>query len=148
MSDSTARPDFAELAAAKYVLLTTFRKDGTAVGTPVWAAPDGNRLLVWTVADAYKVRRLRRDPRLTLAICDARGKPKSAAVPGTGVVLDADGSAHARAVIARKYGLLGRLLVGGSTLRRGRTGTVGLACVLDTDAAAADDDGTAGTTRP
>ena len=130
MSDSTT-PTFADLAAAKYVLLTTYRADGRPVGTPVWAAPDGNRLLVWTVADAYKVRRLRRDPRLTLALCDARGNPKSAAVPGTGEVLDADGSAHARSVIARTYGLLGRLIVGASVLRRGRTGTVGLACVLD-----------------
>lgn len=130
MSDSTT-PGFAELAAAKYVLLTTFRKDGSPVGTPVWAAPDGDRLLVWTVTDAWKVRRLRRDPQLTLAICDARGKPRSAAVPGTGVVLDDAGSAHARTVIARKYGLLGRILVGASVLRRGRTGTVGLACTVD-----------------
>ncbi|WP_371053783.1 PPOX class F420-dependent oxidoreductase [Rhodococcus gordoniae] len=130
MPDSTT-PTFADLAAATFVLLTTYRKDGSAVGTPVWAAPEGNRLLVWTVADAYKVRRLRRDRRVSLAICDARGNPKSVAVPGTGEVLDADGSAHARSVIARKYGLLGRLIVGASVLRRGRTGTVGLACVLD-----------------
>ncbi len=92
---------------------------------------DGNRLLVWTVADAYKVRRLRRDPRVSLAICDARGNPKSAAVPGTGRVLDADGSAHARSVIARKYGLLGRIIVGASVVRRRPHGTVGLACVLE-----------------
>jgi len=129
----TTRPSFADLAEAKYVLLTTFRKDGSPVGTAVWAAPDGDRLLVWTEADAYKVRRVRRDPRLTLAICDARGNPRSEAVPGTAVILDAEGSAHARSVIARKYGLLGRLLVGASVLRRGRTGTVGLACSLDAD---------------
>ncbi len=130
MPESTT-PTVADLAAAKFVLLTTYRKDGSAVDTPVWAAPDGNRLLVWTVADAYKVRRLRRDPRVSLAICDARGNAKSAAVPGIGEVLDADGSAHARSVIARKYGLLGRIIVGASVVRRGRTGTVGLACVLD-----------------
>lgn len=132
MSDTRSeRPSFAELSEAKYILLTTFRKDGTPVGTAVWAAPDGDRLLVWTAADAYKVRRLRRDPRLTLAVCDARGNAKSAAVPGTGVILDAEQTAHARSVIARKYGLLGRLTVGASVLRRGRTGTVGLACSLD-----------------
>lgn len=128
---SSGAPSFGDLAAANYVLLTTFRKDGSAVGTPVWAAPDGERLLVWTVADAYKVRRLRRNPQLTLALCDARGRVRSAAVPGRGVILDEDGSAHARAVIARKYGLLGRLIVGASRVRRGRTGTVGLACTVD-----------------
>lgn len=130
MSDSPP-PGFAELAAAQYVLLTTFRKDGSAVGTPVWAVGDRQQLLVWTATDSYKVKRLRRDPRLTLAICDARGRPRSEAVPGTGVVLDAEGSERTRTLIARKYGIVGRVLMLGSVLRRGRSGTVGVACTLD-----------------
>ena len=85
-------PTFADLAAAKYVLLTTFRKDGTPVPTAVWAAADADRLLVWTVTDSYKVKRLRRDPRITLAVCDVRGNPRSDAVPGTATVLDAAGT--------------------------------------------------------
>ncbi|MGW3484083.1 PPOX class F420-dependent oxidoreductase [Rhodococcus indonesiensis] len=124
-------PTFGDLAAAKYVLLTTFRRDGTPVPTAVWAAADADRLLVWTVTDSYKVRRLRRDPRITVAVCDARGTPRSDAVPGTATVLDAAGTERARAVIARKYGILGWLTVKGSVLRRGRAGTVGLACVVE-----------------
>ncbi|WP_068163883.1 PPOX class F420-dependent oxidoreductase [Rhodococcus phenolicus] len=132
MSDGDlTRPSFADLAAAKYVLLSTFRKNGTAVPTAVWAAADGDRLLVWTATASHKVTRLRRDPRITLAVCDARGKPRSAAVPGTAVVLDDAGTEHTRAVIARKYGILGWLGVKGSLLRRGRSGTIGLACSID-----------------
>lgn len=132
MSDGDlTRPSFADLAAARYVLLSTFRKNGTAVPTAVWAAADGDRLLVWTATDSHKVTRLRRDPRITLAVCDARGKPRSAAVPGTAVVLDDAGTEHTRAVIARKYGILGWLGVKGSLLRRGRSGTIGLACSVD-----------------
>ncbi|MGW0017669.1 PPOX class F420-dependent oxidoreductase [Rhodococcus sp. NPDC003382] len=132
MSDGDlTRPSFADLAAAKFVLLSTFRKNGTAVPTAVWAAADGDRLLVWTETDSYKVRRLRRDPRITLAVCDARGGPRSAAVAGTAVVLDDAGTDRARAAIARKYGILGWLLVKASLLRRGRSGTIGLACSVD-----------------
>ena len=56
------------LAAEKYVLLTTFRKDGRAVPTPVWAVRDGDALAVWTVSDAGKVKRIRRDGRVTVEI--------------------------------------------------------------------------------
>ena len=47
---------------SEYVLLTTFRKDGTPVGTAVWAVADADKLYVWTVTDSWKVKRLRRNP--------------------------------------------------------------------------------------
>ncbi|MGW4479765.1 PPOX class F420-dependent oxidoreductase [Rhodococcus triatomae] len=118
---------FDEVAAAKYVLLTTFRKDGTAVPTPLWAASDGDRLLMWTVTDSWKVKRIRRDPRVTVAPCDARGKVKGDAVEARAEILDLAGSDRARDAIAKRYGVLGWLTMKGSLLRRGRTGTVGLA---------------------
>ncbi|MGV9743546.1 PPOX class F420-dependent oxidoreductase [Rhodococcus zopfii] len=132
MSDGDLpRPSFADFAAAKYVLLSTFRKNGTAVPTAVWAVADGDRLLVWTATGSHKVTRLRRDPRITLAVCDARGKPRSGAVPGTATVLDDAGTEHSRAAIIGKYGIFGWLTVKASVLRRGRSGTIGLACCVD-----------------
>lgn len=128
---ATPTPTFTDLAAARYVSLTTYRRDGTAVPTPVWAVADGERLLVWTVTGSHKVTRLRRDPRITVAVCDARGRVHGGAAAGTAVILDAAGTDRARAAIARKYGLFGWLVVKGSLLRRGRTGTIGLACTLD-----------------
>jgi len=44
---------FQEIADGKYVSLTTFKKDGTPVATPLWGARDGDRLLVWTTADSW-----------------------------------------------------------------------------------------------
>ncbi|MFC4604485.1 PPOX class F420-dependent oxidoreductase [Rhodococcus kronopolitis] len=120
-------PTLSEIAAAKYVLLTTFRKDGSAVATPLWAAMDGDRLLMWTVTDSYKVKRIEKNPRVTVGPCDVRGNPKGDPVEATAVVLDDAGTEHAREVIAKRYGVLGWLTVKGSLLRRGRAGTVGLA---------------------
>ncbi|MDT7721737.1 MAG: uncharacterized protein QOE94_2748, partial [Mycobacterium sp.] len=68
-------PSFADVAKAQYVLLTTFTKDGRPKSTPIWAANDGNRLLVITQAKSWKVKRIRNTPRVTLAICDMRGNP-------------------------------------------------------------------------
>lgn len=119
--------EFARVSAAKYVLLTTFRKDGTPVATPLWAAADGDRLLMWTVTDSYKVKRIRRNPDVTITACDVRGKPNGEPVAARAVILDATETDHARDAIARKYGILGWITMKGSLLRRGKTGTIGLA---------------------
>ena len=82
---------FADLAKAQYILLTTFTKDGRSKPTPIWAAVDkerGDRLLVITGGNSWKVKRIRNTPRLTLATCDMRGRPTSEAVEGTAAVLD------------------------------------------------------------
>ncbi|MDB1090043.1 PPOX class F420-dependent oxidoreductase [Streptomyces sp. ACA25] len=114
------------LSAGKYVLVTTFRKDGRAVGTPVWAARDGDALAVWTAADSGKVKRLRNRADVRLAPCDVRGRPTGGEVSGRAEILDAEGSRRHRQLIARKYGLTGRLVLLGSRLRRGSGGTVGI----------------------
>ncbi|PVX65452.1 UNVERIFIED_ORG: hypothetical protein FNL38_105407 [Nocardia globerula] len=120
-------PDFKRVTESKYVLLTTFRKDGTPVATPLWAALDGERLLVWTVTDSYKVKRIRRNPSVTVVVCDARGNPKGDPVAAKAEILDGPGTDHARDAIARRYGIIGWLTMKGSLLRRGKTGTVGIA---------------------
>lgn len=113
-----------EVADAKYVLFTTYRKDGTPVATPLWAARDGADLVMWTVTDSWKVKRLRRNPAVLVQACDARGKKTSGPqVAGTGEVFD---GAEAGRLVARKYGVIGWLTVNGSKLRRGAGGTVGI----------------------
>ncbi|MGC5024262.1 PPOX class F420-dependent oxidoreductase [Tsukamurella sp. DT100] len=114
----------ADVADAKYVLLTTFRKDGTPVATPIWAVRDGADLVVWTVADSWKVKRLRRNPSVLVQACDARGKKTTGPeVAGAGEVID---GGEAGSKIAKKYGVLGWLTVTGSKIRRGAGGTVGI----------------------
>lgn len=63
-----------ELGRETYVSLATFRRSGAEVRTPVWIAPDGHRLVVYTNARSGKVKRLRNDGRVRLAPCDARGR--------------------------------------------------------------------------
>jgi len=123
---------FGQAGTAKYVQLTTFRKDGTPVSSPLWAALDGDKLLMWTVTDSWKVKRLRRNPAVVVQACDVRGNQAYGEhVSGTAQILDTPGSDHARDVVQKKYGLLGLVTVKGSLLRRGKKGTVGLAITAD-----------------
>ncbi|MFB7558531.1 PPOX class F420-dependent oxidoreductase [Streptomyces brevispora] len=94
-----------EFARSEYVSLTTYRKDGTPVATPVWAAVEGEELLVWTKADSWKVKRLRNDSRVLVTVCDVRGRIAQGAPSseGTGRLLDAEGTAAVRRAIGRKY---------------------------------------------
>jgi PPOX class probable F420-dependent enzyme len=72
---------FEDLAGETYISLTTFRRDGRAVATPVQFVRDGDRLLVNTGARSGKVKRIRHTPKGTIAPCDMRGRLKSDAAP-------------------------------------------------------------------
>ena len=120
---------FDQITAEKYVLLTTFRKDGTPKPLPIWAAREGDELLIWTVGDSWKVKRIRNTPRVTVQACDRMGKkPFGPVVEGKATVLDEAGTKRAKAAVVKKYGILGRVLVSASDLR-GKNRTVGLSIV-------------------
>ncbi|MEV0638240.1 PPOX class F420-dependent oxidoreductase [Streptomyces sp. NPDC050619] len=114
------------LAAGKYLLITSYRKNGTGVATPVWVVPDGDALGVWTVADSWKVKRIRARADVLVGPCDARGNPTGDQIPATAEIRDAATTNRYRQQIARKYGVVGRLSLFGSRLRRGLHGTVGI----------------------
>ena len=117
---------FADVAKADYVLLTTFTKDGRPKPTAVWAVPDGDRLLVITEANAWKVKRIRNTPRVTVAICDRRGNPKSEPVEAQAAVLDPDRNGDIYDGIGKRYGLLGKAFNFFSKLRGGMQRNIGL----------------------
>ena len=75
------------LGQSRYIRLTTFRRDGTPVPTPVWQVRDGDHLLVITDGTTGKVKRLRHTPRVLIAVSDQRGRVK----PG---VQDVEGAAE------------------------------------------------------
>jgi hypothetical protein len=114
------------LGAGKYVLITTYRRNGTPVATPVWAVRDAETLGVWTVADSGKVKRIRNRADILVGPCDLRGNPTGDQVPGRAEIVDPATTEHYRRLIARKYGLVARLTLLGSRMRRGKEGTVGL----------------------
>lgn len=113
-----------DLAASKYVLLTTYRKDGRAVATPVWAVPYDDGLAVWTGAQTGKVKRIRLTPTVTVASCDFRGNNVGPVANGRAQVLDPAGKERVLQELKRKYGISARLTYALSVLRRGRSGTV------------------------
>jgi PPOX class probable F420-dependent enzyme len=87
----------------KYLSLTSFRRDGTGVATPVWFVETGGRLLVETDAASYKVRRIRRDPRVTIAPCTATGRLRGTPVPAWAELLPDAEVARVERLMARKY---------------------------------------------
>lgn len=119
-------PSFADVAKAKYVLLTTFTKDGRPKPTPIWAANEGDRLLVITQAKSWKVKRIRNTPRVTLAVCDMRGNPTSEPIEATATVLDTSQTGKVYDAIGREYGIVGKLFSVFSKLRGGMAANVGL----------------------
>jgi PPOX class probable F420-dependent enzyme len=118
-----------ELAKGKYLLLTTFRKDGTPVPTPVWVVADGDEMFVWSGKDTGKVKRIRRDGAVRIAPCDARGNPTGESTAAHAELVDDTASDRVRELIGKKYGIFGKVTLLGSKIRRGRTGTVGIAIV-------------------
>ncbi|MGV9252709.1 PPOX class F420-dependent oxidoreductase [Streptomyces sp. NPDC003697] len=114
------------LAAGKYVLITSYRQNGTPVATPVWVVRDGAALGVWTAAGSWKVKRIRNRPDVLVGPCDVRGNPTGDQLPATAEICDPATTARYRGLIARKYGVFGRLTLLGSRLRRGTRGTVGI----------------------
>jgi PPOX class probable F420-dependent enzyme len=85
------------------------------VATPVWAAPDGETLVVWTRADSGKVKRLRHTARVTVAPCDVRGRTQGAAVEAVAEFVPAGEQAQALAALRRAYGL--KFSLGNATAR-------------------------------
>ena len=73
----------------RYLSVTSFKRDGTGVATPVWFVSDGRRLLALTDLHSAKVRRIRRDPRVLVASCRANGKLRHEPVPARAEVLTA-----------------------------------------------------------
>jgi PPOX class probable F420-dependent enzyme len=103
------------LPVSTYVSLTTFRRTGVPVSTPVWAAPDGETLVVWTRADSGKVKRLQHTSRVTVAPCDVRGRTTAPAVEGLAEFVPAEGRPQAIAALRRAYGL--KFTLGNATSR-------------------------------
>lgn len=110
--------DLDRLAAGKYISLTTFRRDGTPVATPVWVTREGDHLYVITQRSSGKVKRLGHTSRVTVAACDMRGKVSGEAVPGTAVLLDEDGTAAVNRRVAAKYRVMSALFGLQAKIRR------------------------------
>src|SRR5919112_2897451 len=108
---SQTTPTLEPFIHQKYVLLTTDRRDGTPVRTPVNIAVDGDRAFVRTWDTAWKVKRIRTNPEVEVAPSTLRGKPTGPAIRAHARILEGDESAYAGRAIARKHRILHGFLV-------------------------------------
>lgn len=100
---STTTPVLEPFVSQWAVLLTTYKRDGTPVGTAVNIVVDGDRAFVRTWDTAWKLKRIRNNPEVEFAPSTARGKPTGPAIRARARVLAGDESARAGQLLARKY---------------------------------------------
>ena len=93
----------------RYLSLETYRRTGQSVATPVWFVVDRDVIYVYSLADAGKVKRIRNNPRVRIAPCDARGGLKGAWVDATARIVDEREAAQAQRLLVAKYGWMKRL---------------------------------------
>lgn len=100
------------LGDEKYILLTTFRRDGTPVSTPVWSVSlDGDTIGFWTSSGSGKAKRLAHTARVTVQPCDARGRLRESTEPieATARVVTGDELAAIKQKVIAKYGFQTKL---------------------------------------
>ena len=93
----------APIQGQKYISLTTFRKTGQGVATPVWFGEEAGKLYVMTRSDMGKTKRIRNHPQVRVAPCTMRGTVTGAESGATARILPGEEHARARQTINRKY---------------------------------------------
>ena len=91
--------------------VTTYKKDGTPVATPVSIAFDGDRAFFRSYDKAWKTRRLRRNPAVQAAPATLRGQPTGSAVRARATLLDGEQARIAARALARRHRILQAILV-------------------------------------
>ena len=96
------------LETEKYMLFTSYKRDGSTVSLPVWLVPFGEgQVAFYTGADSLKVKRISRNPAVKVQACDARGKKTHGpVVDGTARLASPEEYADVRARVKAKYGFM------------------------------------------
>ncbi len=111
---------------AKYLNLETFKRDGTGVPTPVWFAENDGTLYVYTLAEAWKVKRVRHNPRVRIAPCDMRGNLQGAWVEAKARVVDPQEAEFGQQLLDKKYGWLKKIGNFFSKIRGNKHAVIGI----------------------
>lgn len=93
------------LADTRFVLLTTYRKNGTPVATPVCHVVSDGKVHLVTLESTWKAKRLRRNPHVLLASCDMRGNASGPVYGGEARILDEEEVRHSP--VFKRHGIVG-----------------------------------------
>lgn len=118
--------DLSQFSGRQYLSIESFRKDGRGVRTPVWFAEGDGVYYVYTLADSYKIKRIRNNPRIRIAPCDARGGVKGEWVEATATILDENGERRAHELLNAKYGMIKRAMDVISKLRQNKRAAIAI----------------------
>ena len=118
--------DLSQFSGRQYLSIESFRKDGRGVRTPVWFAEGDGVYYVYTLADSYKIKRIRNNPRIRIAPCDARGGVTGDCIEAPATILDENGDRRAHELLNAKYGLIKRAMDVISKLRQNKRAAIAI----------------------
>jgi uncharacterized protein len=96
----------------RYLSVTSFKRDGTGVATPVWFVSDGTRVFALTDLHSGKIKRIRHDPHVLIAPCRPDGKLRGEPVPARAEVLTETADLErVQALLIGRYKLSYRLVM-------------------------------------
>lgn len=125
-----------DLDVARYVSFESRKTNGSVVATPVWIVPFEDGYAFTTEPGAFKVRRVSRDSRIAVTVCDMRGRiaPGATRYEGVARLLDEHDARNVEALVAKKYWIGIRLLGAISLVKRifGKGSTAGDAAIAFT----------------
>ena len=96
-------PKLAQFGGEKYISLETFKKNGQGVKTPVWFVLHNDALYAYTEADSWKVKRIRNNARVRVAVCNVRGQVKGSWLDATASIVEGNERLAADRLLDRKY---------------------------------------------
>lgn len=107
-----------QLRRHRYVVLETYRADGTPVRTPMWFVIHNGQVYMRTLATAGKLKRIARNPAARLAPCDLHGRPRGPWSPARARIVTGEEAPLATRMLRRRYGWRWVVLDTLSRLRR------------------------------
>ena len=110
----------ADLDRAKYVSFTSYKRDGSPKSLPVWIVPFEGGYAFTTDADAFKVKRVRHDARVTVTASNFKGvvQPDAVVHAGAAVILTGEDAARVASAVKKKYRLTYTLITLNNVLKR------------------------------
>ena len=99
------------LKNTKTIVLTTYKRDGNPVDTPVSIAFDGDRAFFRSYDKAWKTKRLRRNPDVRVAPATVKGTVTGPAIDARATLLEGDEARVAARALARRHRVLQALVV-------------------------------------
>lgn len=96
-------PNLAQFEGQKYISLETFKKNGQGVKTPIWFVLHNGVFYAYTEANSWKVKRLRNNPRVRVAVCNIRGIVRGPWLDATASLVEGEERMTADKLLDRKY---------------------------------------------